>query len=112
MIAKDLREGRDRVGGFHSWSGDWTAFRVLSTGGDCARISSKNELSAPHSVVNLSMILFNGSLAIFGGLLFRMRSTESGADPDLSRNTNVRRSFSSVRRDQRRGEERKVERQR
>ena len=112
MIAKDLREGRDRVGESHSWPGDCRAFKGLSIGGDSARTLSKNGLCDPCSAVNLAAIIFNVSLPIFGGFLFPRRSMETGSDPDLSKNTNVRRSFSKIRRDQRRGEKRKVERQR
>ena len=111
-MAKDLREGRDLIGRCHCRSGDWTMLKALSIGGDSARISSKNGLCTPPSAVNLPTIVLNDSLVNFGGFLFRMRSIETGADPDLSRNINVRRSFSNLRCDQRRGEERKVERQR
>lgn len=112
VIAKDLREGRDCIDCSHGRCGSWTALRFFSIGGDSARSSSKNKLCTPRSVVNLFVILFNDSLAIFDNFVVPMRSTETKADPDLSRNTNVRRSFSKVRCDQRQGEERKVERQR
>jgi hypothetical protein len=101
-VAKDPTEGKPP---------DATTSKFLRFGRGLTRSSFRNGMWAPRSVANLLAIPINDSLAVSDGSLFALRSTKTGADFDLSRNTAVRRSFSNVRWDQRRGEEMRVERQ-
>lgn len=68
-------------------------------------------MSIPRNAVNLGVIPFNDLMTSSDESLVPKRSTDTGANFDLSRNANAHSLFSNVRYDQRRGEERSAIRQ-
>ena len=69
------------------------------------------ELAAPRSEITLLVMVADNSPAPFGIDGDLLRLTETGSDPDLSMNANARFSFSNPMWVQKRGQERRVERQ-
>lgn len=111
VVTKDLTEGRSGMGCLLGGNADSKTSKDLNIGRGRARSRPKEELYPPRSAVTLLVIPFNDSLAASDSFGSRGRSMDSGADFDLSRNTNARRSLSNARCDQSRGEERNTERQ-
>jgi hypothetical protein len=110
-VAKDLTEGRSGMDCFLGGKADSKTSKDLNIGKGRARSRPKEELYPPRSAVTLLVMPFKDSLAASDSFGSRVRSMDSGADFDRSRNANARRSLSNTRRDHSRGEEMNTERQ-